>query len=345
MSRINRRNFLQASVVGMVGMTTTDALIRSQKLSNNSPTGASEYAFLIDPEVVSRLEYDRGGDNYLLSHTTPWAIPSKYESLIPSLITPFSPTLNDLKALEQGGNNGQALGSSNSRKSLNALMQVEVNGAPDVSDITTEVISALAERREINFSMEFMRRTNLGLNSAYTVANKSGLPVLKVSESSEAKVRILPASNSPSIVPIADFQDFIRLPTPFLIRGMKYQFRGPGYHSLGDCVRQNVLHFNIEVFKPIGSNRWEHVHNYHIGAYRDGGRLCFVLFDNIPPRRDDRCKKRCGGPRDLPPLFKEVIVDAAARARQSITSSQAALGAEIMAAPFVIIFVAALAFI
>ena len=58
---------------------------------------------------------------------------------------------------------------------------------------------------------------------------------------------------------------------------------GPDYHSLGNCIRSNVWHYNVIIKRYSWTPDRYAWANLHIGTYYSSGRKCFVFYDSQHP--------------------------------------------------------------
>ncbi|MDT7540564.1 MAG: hypothetical protein QOE33_468 [Acidobacteriota bacterium] len=236
--------------------------------------------------------------------TTPWAIPAKFEHLVPALLSPVSNTLEQLESHIQGWDKYGDTSQPESEKSptaLDALQDVTISGGPDVTDIVGALTLSLLNGQETDLTLEFLSGPAKGRSLKYDISNRAGLPILEAASSpqlSKGQPRVLGTGNPPPWN--WEFK-----------RGWRVQFRGLDEHNLGSCVPEPVKHFNIEFThnEPAGSNRWSTKVNLHLGKYR---RTCFVAFDS---EHSWFCLKNCDMSKaGLKKIFTEVLKLAAAAA-------------------------------
>lgn len=310
MSELNRRDFMKIGVGSLVGLATGQLLpsVNQQQLgivrASSSAIEVANGTFVFDQRTISQVDAQT---NRVLSSAL-WGIPSEYEALLSKLTSPISISLSELEEwvitrCNETCSVPENLTSPNPDWGvLETVMNVPIDGLPNISDLTGKIITTIADGVQLDLSLDFLY--NSQLEQAYEVY----LPLVQsgVFQQETTITTVKP----PNLVTGADVIAAVPPPPNITMFGWKLQFRGPETHPLGDCVSQNVTHFNVEVFRQNARGRWDYVLNVHLGAYRSGGRRCFVLYNNTRPYV---CWKICSPTwNDLKQMFVWILVTAAA---------------------------------
>jgi len=162
--------------------------------------------------------------------------------------------------------------SASSVKPIPAIM-MPLAGLPNTYDLVGQIDEVLKRGEQVDMSLNFFYEPQFEaiVGTASTMA--SSFPV-------QDNADILAV---PSGVLLGGDDFFIDAPPSVTLHGWRLQFRGPDNHPLGSCVTQFVKHYNIELFRRQSNGSYKYVTNLHIGAYRSGGRRCFVLWNNLRP--------------------------------------------------------------
>jgi len=337
MSELNRRDFLKIGAGSLAGLAAGQLLPLANPVQSGtvradpSTIKLVNGTFVFDQRVISQVDAQA---NRVLQSTL-WGIPAEYESLLPKLISPISISLSELEEwvttrCNETCSSSESLASPNPDWSVfETLMNVPTDGLPNMSDLIGKTITTIADGASLDLSLEFL------YDSRLEQAHKIYLPFVQ-SGVFQQEATIL--TIEPPI--LATGADLIAAAPPSVtMYGWKLQFRGPETHPLGSCVSQNVKHFNVEVFRQNSRGRWDYVLNVHLGAYRSGGRRCFVLYNNTRPYV---CWKVCSPTwNQLKEMFKWILIAAAAIAgvvlAAWIISLIASAAASVMWAPLLLL--------
>jgi hypothetical protein len=265
MKSLVRRDFLKVGAVGLAGIAVSNPSLRPSSSVPKSKGSSIQCEFLIEPGLTSRLN----PVTHEVLNVMPWAIPSMYEHLIPALQLPVSFTPEKLRRWFDA--DGSALGSQvDSQDPFDAMMQVPINGTPDVSDILLDSALSLKNSNTLDLEMDFKFAPEGDHFSDIHFSTKGGLPVVEILKS--------PGQQRGDITP----NFFGQTPTLF---GFKIVAHGPEVATFGSCVPRPVNHYNVVVQRARAGNpgRFDNILNFHLGAYRDDfRRLCFALWQSKP---------------------------------------------------------------
>lgn len=309
MSELDRRDFMKIGVGSLAGLAAGQLLLSANQVQPGivrASSGAIEAVngtFVFDQRVISQVDAQTGR----VLQSTLWGIPAEYETLLPKLASPTSISLSELEEWVTIRCNGtcsipENLASSNPGWGVfETVMNVPIVGVPSMPDLIGKTITTIADGMQLDLSLDFLYDSRL--EQAYKVY----LPLTQSSVFQQGAT--ITTIEPPSLVTGANLIAAVSPPPNVTMFGWKLQFRGPETHPLGSCVSQNVTHFHVEVFRQNSRGRWDYILNVHLGAYRSGGRLCFVLYNNTRPRV---CWKVCSPTwNELVEMFKWILIAAA----------------------------------
>jgi len=310
MSELNRRNFMKIGVGSLAGLAAGQLLPSTSQMQPEivrASSGAVEVVngtFVFDQRVISQVD----AQTSRVLQSALWGVPSEYEALLSKLTSPMFVSLSELEewAITRCDETCSIPENSASPNPdwgiFETVMNVPIVGLPNISDLTGKTITTIADGMQLDLSLDFLYDSRL--EQAYKVY----LPLV---QSGVFQQGVTITTIEPPM-PLTGANLIAAVPPPpnVTMFGWKLQFRGPDTHPLGSCVSQNVTHFNVEVFRQNPRGRWDYVLNVHLGAYRSGGRRCFVLYNNTRPYI---CWRVCSPTwNDLKQMFVWILIAAAA---------------------------------
>jgi hypothetical protein len=317
MNEFNRRDFMKLGVGSLAGLTSGQLLSLASQAQPGIVGAAQSTAelngtFLFDQQLISQVDVQA---NRVLESVY-WGIPVEYETLLPKLASPLSVNLNELEAWVAAKCNDETCVTPETIITPNpdwgifeTAMNVPVAGVPNISDLIGKTMTTIMDGAPLDLSLDFL------YNSQLEQGQKIYLPIIQngVAQQETTITTISP----PDLITGAN--QIAAAPPNITMYGWKLQFRGPETHPLGSCVSQPVTHFNVEVFRQNSKGRWNYIFNAHLGAYRSGGRRCFVLWNNVRPYVV--CWKICSPTSNqLKEMFKWILIAAAAIAAVALAA-------------------------
>jgi len=295
---IDRRSFL---VMSAGGLTSQAALAQTSTGRTYQPAVPSTNEFLVNPGFTAR--YDSAAQQ--MSQAVPWAFFPASEAGSADLLSPQSFSIDQLEAwaAQQAANccTPGANVTTSGTDPFDVFMKLPLTGTPAVSDIQRTALGSIADGVALDLTLDFFSPAagNASLSQP-SFSSVGGLPMVDLPDSSALLTQPGTVAQ-PSANPA---------PPHIELFGWRLQFRGPETHPLGSCVSAPVTHFNVEIFQAIGGGRYKYAANFHLGTYRDAGRRCFVLYNNVRPVV---CWKTCSPSiNDLAGMFRWMLAAAAA---------------------------------
>ncbi|MEI7890870.1 MAG: hypothetical protein WCI36_02780 [bacterium] len=277
---IGRRDFLKfgtAMAAGLsMGMIPAGCAenARSDDAESFSPI---KYSFLIDENNFSKIN----SETQIVESLTPIAA---YGLDIKEL---HRPIMFDSSLIEKASQEKEALLCTDSEKTLASIVPVDstlslalgvqANGFSEMIDVAADSISSILQYGKLDLGMDFFHQ-DLFLGKALA---KQGFNTL---EKVEYHTDLF---------------------------GWFFQVRGPDFDPLGSCDRRKISHVHLEIGKKDYRGKVNKIANFHLGAYKDGKKRCFVLWNNIRPH--NICWKSCNAnKKTLTEMMKWVIISVAA---------------------------------
>ncbi len=308
----DRRSFLKAgagaSVASLVGANILQVGFPHPVLANSDEAQLLTNTFVVDANVFAQI--DQTNDDIL--NIAPWGLPPEFDfarSTMPESILPTEAMLNHWVTQNYPDcetNTCAATSRPTDLSLLNKVMHINTTHIPDIANVAGYMSRAILESNPLDVDLEFLYSPNYEDALPYKIflpaIDSTGMPE-NLGQTMVPSVTSLPED-------LTSYQARYGRWSVDLY-GWKFQFRGPEYHPLGKCVKQDVTHYNLEIFKHRGGGRYDYIVNFHIGAYRSGGRLCFVLWNNKGSFQI--CWKICSPTyNQLIEIFKWVVLAAAA---------------------------------
>ena len=306
---MERRDFLKFGAVAAAGFSLgmiSTGCAENARSDDTSEFTSQKHSFLIEQDSLAKINPE--------THVTESLSPLMVYGVDTEFIDPYYPLILNSQLVEKISQKREInvcaespdeitkkvyKGEFAGNYPMDSFMDTQLLGFSDMIDVGAESVSSIFQFNKLNLDVEFF----------YPELNQASYVRKNVSFQDSIIADKVLQKNPPAIE----------------LFGWRFQIRGPDFDFLGKCVRQKVSHVHLEIF-----HNGPYVANFHIGAYRENKKRCFVLWNNKKPY--DICWKTCSpNKKNLVEMMKWVVVAVAAAIGVWITALIVAAIAEALA--------------